>query len=109
KNMLKNHALAMSISDVGWRTFIGMLEYKAPMYGRTFIEVDPAYTTQQCSECNFRMGTNNTRKLTLKDREWTCPNCGTHHIRDWNASKNILAKGLIELSKPLTEDSPIYK
>ena len=109
KNMLKNHALAMSISDAGWRTFIGMLEYKAPMYGRTFVEVDPAYTTQQCNECKFRMGTNNTRKLTLKDREWTCPNCNAHHIRDWNASKNILAKGLIELTKPLTEDSPIYR
>jgi putative transposase len=109
KNMLKNHALAMSISDAGWRTFIGMLEYKAPMYGRTFVEVDPAYTTQQCCECEFRMGTGNTHKLTLNDREWTCPNCNIHHIRDWNASKNILTKGLIELSKPLTEDSPIYR
>jgi putative transposase len=27
KNMLKNHVLAMSISDVGWRTLIGQLEY----------------------------------------------------------------------------------
>ena len=27
--MLRNHALAMSISDVGWRTFLSMLEDKA--------------------------------------------------------------------------------
>lgn len=32
KNMLKNHALAMSISDVGWRTFLGLLVYKADLY-----------------------------------------------------------------------------
>ena len=46
------------------------------------------------------MGTDGTDKLTLKDREWTCPNCHEHHIRDWNAAKNILAKGLDKLEKP---------
>ncbi|KRL78590.1 hypothetical protein FC36_GL000423 [Ligilactobacillus equi DSM 15833 = JCM 10991] len=45
------------------------------------------------------MGTKGTEKLTLKDREWTCPNCGTFHIRDINASKNILEKGLEKLAK----------
>lgn len=93
KNMLKNHALAMSIADVGWRTFLGMLEYKAPLYGRIFIEVNPAYTTQTCYDCGFVMGSADTKRLTLRDREWTCPVCHVHHVRDHNAAQNILTKG----------------
>lgn len=46
--MLKDHTLAMSISDVGWRNFISQLECKAELYGRTYITVDPAYTTKRC-------------------------------------------------------------
>ncbi|MBP2058063.1 putative transposase [Lactobacillus colini] len=65
KNLLKDHALAMSISDVGWRTFIGMLQYKAPLHGKTFVLVNPAYTTQTCYDCKFVMGTNGTKKLTV--------------------------------------------
>ena len=98
KNMLKNHALALSISDVGWRTFLGMLAYKAKLYGRRFITINPRNTTQTCRDCGFVMGTNGTDKLTLDDREWTCPNCGVHHIRDWNAAKNILDKGIAKLA-----------
>ena len=97
--MLKNHALAMSISDVGWRSFLEKMEYKAIMYGRKFVTVDPKNTTQTCHDCGFVMGTENTEKLTLKDRKWTCPNCGTFHIRDVNASLNILDKGLEKLAE----------
>lgn len=98
KNLLKNHALALSISDVGWRTFLGMLAYKAKLYGRQFITINPRNTTQICRDCGFVMGTNGTDKLTLDDRNWTCPNCGIHHIRDWNAAKNILDKGIAKLA-----------
>ena len=92
KNMMRNHALAMSIADVGWRTFLGMLSYKAGLYGCKFVTVNPRNTTQTCSDCGFLMS--GDQKLTLADREWTCPQCGTYHIRDHNAAKNILTKGL---------------
>jgi putative transposase len=98
KNMLKNHALALSISDVGWRTFLSMLAYKADLYDRQFVTVNPKNTTQTCSDCGFVMGTNQTKKLMLDDREWDCPNCSIHHIRDWNAAKNILDKGITKLA-----------
>ena len=56
-------------------------------------------STQTCHDCGFIMGSGNTKKLTLKDREWTCPACQTNHIRDVNAAKNILDKGLKQLEK----------
>lgn len=96
KNMLKNHALAMSISDVGWRTFLQQLEYKAELYDKTFVKVNPYNTTQTCSDCSYLM--KDEEHLTLKDREWTCPNCNEFHIRDHNAAKNILAKGLKKIA-----------
>lgn len=98
KNMLKNHALAMSISDVGWRQFLNRMAQKAQMHGKTFIMVDPKNTTQKCSACGHIMGTDDTEKLTLKERAWECPKCHTQHIRDWNAAINILNRGLKTLT-----------
>jgi putative transposase len=95
-NMLKNHALAMSISDVGWRTFLQMLSYKADLYKKQFITVDPKNTTQTCNTCGHVMSGN--EKLTLSDRQWVCPVCKTHHVRDHNAAINILNKGLAKIA-----------
>ena len=95
KNMLKNHALAMCIQDNGWRMFLNMLEYKAKLHQRQFVTVDPRNTTQTCHNCGHVM--RGEQKLTLRDREWTCPVCGMYHIRDINAAKNILSKGKAKL------------
>jgi putative transposase len=85
QNMLKNHKLAKSISDVSWYGFTEQLKYKAKWYGRNFERVPPHNTSKECSDC----GTLNTT-LTLDVREWICTSCGSLHDRDINAAKNIL-------------------
>lgn len=92
RNLLKNHCLAGAIADAGWRKFLTMLQYKAELYGKTVILVPPRNTTQTCSVCGYTL--KDDEKLTLSDREWICPSCGTHHDRDTNAAKNILKRGL---------------
>lgn len=99
RNMLRNHALALSISDVGWRTFLGMLSYKADLYQRTFVTINPRNTTQTCHDCGWVMGQGGSQKLTLADRQWTCPECGQIHVRDHNAAQNILAIGLGKIAE----------
>jgi putative transposase len=93
RNMMKNHALASSIQDNGWRTFLNMMEYKAELYGKEFKTVNPRNTTQTCHCCGHIM--QGEEKLSLSVREWTCPSCGARHVRDINAAINILQKGLV--------------
>lgn len=90
KNMIKNHKLAKAISHSGWRSFLTILEWTAIKRNKTFILVDPKNTTQMCSAC----GVISDEKIILGIEEWTCPNCGKHHIRDINAAINIKSKGL---------------
>ena len=95
KNMMQNSLLARSIGDAGWGTLLRMLVQKGETYGRQVILVPPEYTTQMCSACGHVM--TGKERLPLSAREWDCPACGAHHIRDTNAAKNILARALRSL------------
>ena len=99
--MVKNPSLARAISDAGWGTFLAMLAYKCQEAGKPLLRVgmfEPSSKT--CSVCGYRKA-----DLTLKDRAWTCPDCGTTHDRDLNAAINIknfaLARRRISAIEPV--------
>ncbi|MBB6349657.1 putative transposase [Nonomuraea muscovyensis] len=83
--------LAKSVHDAGWSAFVGMLEYKAKLYGRYFAKVGRFFPSSKlCSACGVV-----AEAMPLSVREWTCP-CGVTHDRDVNAAINILAAGRAE-------------
>jgi putative transposase len=89
KGMMKNHKLAKAIGDVSWGKFIDVLEYKANWNDKQVIHIDRFFpSSETCSKCGW---INN--QLTLKDRNWTCPECNSVHDRDFNAAINILNEG----------------
>jgi putative transposase len=102
RNMVRNHHLAKSISDVAWARFSQFLRYKAEDGGGYALPVLAQGTSQECHNCGYI-----NRGLTLWDREWDCPECGTHHDRDHNAAINILRRGFEEYGRNLSEFTPV--
>ena len=87
--MLKNHKLAKAIQELGFFRFKTILKDKAFNNGKEVVLVDRFYpSSKTCSVCGYK-----NVNLTLSDREWICPECGTHHDRDVNAAINILIEG----------------
>ena len=81
------------IADCAWRRFLSKLKYKAARAGIVYHEIsrwEPS--SKRCSVCGYVH-----RGLKLRDREWDCPQCASHHDRDFNAALNILRKGLMDL------------
>ena len=87
KNLVKNHCLAKSINDAGWYQFRKWLEYFGVKFGRVTVAVNPAYTSQKCSNCSAIV------KKSLSVRTHVCE-CGFVMDRDWNAAINILKSAL---------------
>ena len=85
--MVHNHCLAKSIHDAAWSQFATFVAYKAAYAGRAFVAVNPAYTSQDCSQCGHR------EKKSLSQRVHTCVCCGLTLDRDHNAALNILTLG----------------
>ena len=90
KGMARNKHLAYSVQDAAIGEFYRQLEYKCALAGKNLIKIDRfAPSSKRCSHCGHI-----NKGLTLSEREWTCPECGTHHDRDLNAAVNIKHFGL---------------
>ena len=84
--------LGKSTADNSFGKFRELLKYKLEDRGKKLIKIgrfEPS--TVVCSECGAY---HKDLVNSLSVREWTCPDCGTHHDRDVNAAKNILKSGL---------------
>ena len=87
KNLVKNHCLAKSINDAGWYQFRKWIEHFGTKFGRITVAVNPAYTSQNCSNCGEVV------KKSLSTRTHVCQ-CGCQLDRDHNAAINILKRAL---------------
>ena len=86
KSMLKNHKLALHISDRAWYQFQTMLDYKTKARGGELVKVDRYFpSTRWMPCCNIKL-----KSVTLNDRTLRCTSCGTEVDRDENAARNIL-------------------
>ena len=89
RGMVKNHSLARSLSDASIGAAVRMIEEKAERYGKQTVKIDRWFpSSKMCYGCGHVVSS-----LPLSVRNWTCPECGAVHDRDWNAAKNILAVG----------------
>jgi IS605 OrfB family transposase len=73
--------------------FLKLLKYKAENLGKIVIEINPKYTSQQCSKCWFISKENRYKSKFL------CQECGFELNADLNAARNISEIGKSELAR----------
>ena len=93
------------VGEYGFASFVSKLEYLAAVMGKKVVKVGRYFASSQlCHECGYQH-----KGLTLKDREWTCPKCGTRHDRDVNAAINILTEGASSVGEGSSKTDSLRK
>ena len=94
KAMGQSLKLGKSTYDNGFGQFRTMLEYKMAQQGKKVVTIDKWYpSSKTCHHCGKVY-----KELTLGEREWKCPSCGSMNNRDKNAAENIRTEGLRMIS-----------
>lgn len=85
RNLMKNRHLSATIMKAQWYQSRLYLESLCKKLGIELRLVDRFYPSSKlCSDCGFKY-----QELKLKERFWTCSNCGSEHDRDRNAAINL--------------------
>ncbi len=102
KNVKAKSGLNRSIREQRLGAIRDKLEYKASWYGREFIRVPAAYTSQTCPSCKFTSPENRPSRDYFQ-----CQSCRTNGPADAIAGTNILKNGQKALQeKEINTPSP---
>ena len=84
------------VSDLAFSEFVNKLEQVAFKYGCEIRKVDRYYASSKtCRHCGYV-----NKELSLRDRQWVCPECGAFLDRDLNAAMNIVRQGIASSGSP---------
>lgn len=87
KGMVKTHCLARAVSDSGFGEMRRQIKYKAEWAGIEVVVADRFFpSSKTCSACGCVRD-----ELSLSERTFICPECGSVIDRDLNAAKNLAA------------------
>ena len=87
-----------------WGMFNLFLEYKLAWNMGFMHKVNPAYTSQTCSVCNYKSKNNRVSQSLF-----ICQQCGVKAHADVNAARNILFKAFSPLREVVGTDIPQLK
>ena len=89
--MYQLHSIAKSLTNIPLAEIKRVLEYKCKWQNKKLLTINRYYpSSQECSVCGYQ----NKKVKNLAIRIWECPECGSLHNRDINASINIMFEGL---------------
>jgi putative transposase len=83
--------------------FKKVLSWVAEREGKFFVELSEDGTTRTCHDCDYVV----PGGISPDVRQWTCPHCGSHHIRDENSARNGLSRLLQEMNLVSGSDYPV--
>ena len=99
EGMLKNHKLALALSDAAFGKLKILLVSKVEATGGIVVQVDRFFASSKiCSGCKHKRA-----ELSLSERVFNCLVCGLSIDRDLNAALNLLEEGL-----RITSDNPSF-
>lgn len=87
KNIRQKAGLNRSILDAAWGEFGRQLQYKLQWRGGQLVLVEPAYSSQTCSQCGHVAAENRKSQASFK-----CVACGHSENADINAAQVLLQR-----------------
>jgi len=85
KGLMRACKNARNYVDTSWSGFVQKMIDKSSRFNSQVVKADRFFASSKlCSVCGWKF-----KNLTLNIRKWTCPECGTSHIRDVNAAINL--------------------